>query len=283
MDFYHRLLEVDPPEKCALCRQGAPEERGHVHPRLVSRYIGKVTGSMNLRFSEAPLKRQQDTVRIRMLCKRCEAIFGGYEQKFARMVLKPYFSQCDEVLTYDGDFHAFLLSVAWRALFLASLMPESECHPYFPKDAMEQWRASLDARKPEAGHYLFAVLDRDIKDGRIVRHPFLTRASLTYDICQGVEVFPDMKLIGMTSAFVYVQLGPLHLFAWAGEQRDWAGAPAAPLIPFRVTSARGALAVHADIPDELFYLLFRIRAVSAGKFSDAGVYDRPMQFGRIFR
>ncbi|TCW84031.1 hypothetical protein C5O80_13175 [Burkholderia sp. SRS-46] len=85
-----------------------------------------------------------------------------------------------------------------------------------------------------------------------------------------------MNLIDMTSAFVYVQLGPLHLFAWTGEQRDWSGALAAPLMPFRVIGAAGQLEAHADIPDELFNLLFRTHARSAGKFSDAGVYDRPL-------
>lgn len=268
---YEQLLSIEPQTKCLLCLVGNPTEKGHFHPRLVSRYVAKVTKTP-FRFSENPHSRQQDTVKIEMLCPDCEDVFGRYEWAFARQILRPYFKYESGVRSYPygSEFYDFLLSIVWRALALSSLTPDHSKWPRVLHEMFEHWRLALAAQTPSVEPIIFAAMECDIADAQIKRHPFLTRLALKYCILQDIYLIRSVGSGEYGGACVYVQLGPIHIFGWdqsTGETKH------GPLADFRIRREPAHLNARGELPTDMFQQLFGAQWRGTQKFQAAGIFS----------
>lgn len=271
VDLY-KIIENRSPDLCLLCGELPPNRAGHFHPRLVSRFIGKLLGSQKLRFSGAPLKSYQDTIKVPFLCDFHEQEFGGYEKYFSERMLRPYFRDSSQSFSYDATLYAFLLSQAWRALAIQSLISDWDDTPEFIKNRLSQWGEILHRRNFNSGPSVFLVLARDIGENRTEKHPFLTKESLTLDVSHFIDYVPKGRSgLDWNKAFVYAQLGPFHVFAFLGEADDIGEVGDACISSHRIANSYGTLVIRSEISDELFNVIFRGQWAKALAFSGVEV------------
>ena len=100
---------------CNLCGSNSPLKQSHIIPKFVGRWIKETSPTPYLRFGGNMDKRQQDLMKMELLCGDCENRLSLWESKFANEVFYP--SAADKTLfRYGPWFVKFASSLAWRAL-----------------------------------------------------------------------------------------------------------------------------------------------------------------------
>jgi hypothetical protein len=108
---------------CTLCKQNRELKTSHIIPSFVFQWMRK-TGSEKFRNITTPNKREQDGIKLKLLCGDCEGKFSKVETWFTRKFFHPIL---DRMLTdndqqeapnldYDEHLYVFCLSVLWRIL-----------------------------------------------------------------------------------------------------------------------------------------------------------------------
>lgn len=103
--------------ECALCKKRSELQLSHIIPKFVIRYLKK-TSVGNIRSTEDPNKIVQDGEKLYLLCKECEKRFNVAETKFAKFIFYPYIKNDCRSFNYDKWLHYFMISLAWRNLYL---------------------------------------------------------------------------------------------------------------------------------------------------------------------
>lgn len=112
MDANQKTL---PNKICRLCKTRPAIKNSHILPKFVGRKAKKATGSIRFIALTGDEKSPQDTAKIPLLCKECEARFNKLETPFANRWFQlypnhPADSRADETTV------RFYNSVAWRVL-----------------------------------------------------------------------------------------------------------------------------------------------------------------------
>jgi hypothetical protein len=149
---------------CALClRPSVRLQRSHIIPNFVGRHFKR----SGLLFHQATRPRlpQQDTLKVRLLCRACEDRLGKDEHRFAQDLYSPW-RDTPWRDTRRATFHyeewllRFCVGIAWRssALTAAKILRDRPQHVDAMREASEQWRRYLlrEARTP--GQHSFHIL-----------------------------------------------------------------------------------------------------------------------------
>ena len=112
--------------KCRLCGNEAKLQDSHMLPKFVFKWLKETSATGYIRTATNPNYRQQDSIRIKLLCEDCEQRFSVVEKSFAEQVFRPYVdNELDdwgvargaiESFKYEEWLLRFVLSVNWRVL-----------------------------------------------------------------------------------------------------------------------------------------------------------------------
>jgi hypothetical protein len=256
--MYEQVLGIELPQKCLLCCSNVPTREGHIHSRLVSRYLQQRLGT-RFRFSLNPFAKPQDTVKPKAFCDSCEELFGRSERLFARNLMQKYFQSEGACLEYGGFLYPFALSVVWRALALTSLMPDRRLWTPQVAELYETWRLALREPELDPGQTLFLTMERDIADDQLSKAR-MSREQVRASIVQ--SVMTDSGLC------VYVQLGPFHFFGWDKKHEL---SSRAHLSPFLVVRGERIIPKRDVTPEELLAAIVRADSIHRAQFRRFGV------------
>lgn len=130
--------------RCKLCRNGEAIENSHVLPKFATKYL-KNTGTGYLRRPETPNLRPQDSLKIPLLCRECEQLFGKYETYFANNVFHKINKDQFEGIQSDDYIYRFSISLLWRAAIVYLDDSSSTKEPYrdVVVEAESEWRDYL--------------------------------------------------------------------------------------------------------------------------------------------
>ncbi|MGL5613973.1 hypothetical protein [Cetobacterium sp.] len=100
-------------KECLLCNQNRKLMKSHIIPKFVGKYLKNTSVSPYFRHGKVPKKRQQDIIKIPLLCNECELIFSRYEDYFNRYIFMPFCNSKRE-FKYDENLKKFIVSLNWR-------------------------------------------------------------------------------------------------------------------------------------------------------------------------
>lgn len=154
-------------ELCALCEKGQCAEDSHIIPKMVYRWLKRVSLTGYMRATSNPNLRTQDGPKTKLLCPACEDAFSVYETEFSNRVFHPINSEGknDHKFDYEEWFHRFAVSVSWRALiFLAKQdvdLPFPFDHGEHVDRTLKIWQAYLNGKRTDVGNNIqhLMVLD----------------------------------------------------------------------------------------------------------------------------
>lgn len=130
---------------CLLCGVKAELRVSHIFPDFIVRWM-KETGTPYLRRSGNPNRREQDGLKLDLLCEGCEQKFGRYENWFSNHIFRPYLTGGRGPFAYDRSLYNFSASLLWRVL-LFNLDPRriDRTHPFYDEfvSALSSWKAYL--------------------------------------------------------------------------------------------------------------------------------------------
>ncbi|MGN7887490.1 hypothetical protein [Dyadobacter sp. 22481] len=128
---------------CKLCEKQAELQLSHMHPKFLFNWL-KQTGDGLLRSGSDFNIRRQDGVKVYMLCKSCEGIFGRLETYFSSKIFHPFLKRETEQIIYDERLFKFVISVLWRYIHLDYLETEKGTFSYpFIVASEYEWRHYL--------------------------------------------------------------------------------------------------------------------------------------------
>lgn len=101
-------------DKCKLCDNSASLRDSHIIPKFVFRWLKSTTTSPLTRYFKKPDHYQQDGLKAKMLCHKCEATFNKWETTFANQIFWPFIKKHKNEYTYNEWLAKFITSVHWR-------------------------------------------------------------------------------------------------------------------------------------------------------------------------
>lgn len=99
--------------KCLFCNKEKKLMKSHLIPKFVGRWLKETSVTPFFRYGENPNKRQQDIIKIPLLCEECELLFSGYEKYFSENIFIP-FQNGETQFSYNELLKKFIISVNWR-------------------------------------------------------------------------------------------------------------------------------------------------------------------------
>lgn len=104
---------------CALCRQKKDLRNSHIIPKYFFSEIISTSKTKFIRSTLTPNKRQQDGIKIKLLCSDCENLFSKYEKIFKEKFFIFTKDTTNKITINEKDIDSiryFLLSIFWREL-----------------------------------------------------------------------------------------------------------------------------------------------------------------------
>ncbi|MEQ1735845.1 MAG: hypothetical protein ABL886_05535 [Rhodoglobus sp.] len=150
----------------------------------------------------APNKVEQDGPKAKLLCGRCEQLFGRREDLFAREFFHPWLDQRASPSHTTPDTHYFLVSLLWRNLEMYLRKTPAEAAPWLgPLTAThEAWRRYLTGDESWAGDETIHLFLLDVLDPRPLPVQNLNRYFAT--------VLDSTVAVGTHGCLVYSKMGP---------------------------------------------------------------------------
>lgn len=103
------------PDKCLLCEVGELEEKGHIIPKFVMRWLKKASKKNEFFLNNDPLLKVSDTPAFKIMCKACEDKISIFEKFFTDNYYKRYYRH-QKVEQFKDEVFYFAISVAWRLI-----------------------------------------------------------------------------------------------------------------------------------------------------------------------
>ena len=199
---------------CNLCGSNSPLKQSHIIPKFVGKWIKDTSPTPYLRFGADMEKRQQDLIKMELLCGDCENRLSRWETKFASEIFHP--AAADKTMfRYGPWFVKFAASLAWRALQLKKTypIPEDPTISAVYADMEERLSKFLLGNAKHVGSYTQHVyhvgeLASPINPGSTHLNRYLART-------------PEIDFIrsdDMTEIMVYVKL-PMFMFFSVGKTK----------------------------------------------------------------
>lgn len=200
---------------CNLCGSNSPLQQSHIIPKFIGRWIKETSPTPYLRFGGDMEKRQQDLLKMELLCSNCENRLSLWETKFANEIFHPTAAN-KSIFRYGPWFVKFAASLAWRALQLKktySIQEPSAVDAIY--DGMEvQLSQFLLGGVKHVGSYTqhvypLGILAAPIEPGSPNLNRYLARA---------VEI-DFIRSDDFSEVMVYVKL-PMFMFFSVGRSKD---------------------------------------------------------------
>lgn len=203
---------------CNLCGSNSPLQQSHIIPKFIGRWIKETSPTPYLRFGGDMEKREQDLLKMELLCSDCENRLSLWETKFANEIFHPTAAN-KSIFRYGPWFVKFAASLAWRALHLKktySMQEAPEVSAVY--DAMETQLSQFLLGKAKhvdsyTQHvYQLGELESPVEPGSPHLNRYLART-------------PEIDYIrsdDFTEIMVYVKL-PMFMFFSVGKSkhRKW--------------------------------------------------------------
>lgn len=130
---------------CALCEKDERDEKSHIVPRFIYKWLKKTSGTGHLRAAHEPNNRIQDGFKYPLLCRSCEDDFSKYETKFSQQIFYPLIHSQLTSTVYDEHLLKFGVSLVWRCCHHVWLERDEEkpMQPEFEgklNPAYQRWR-----------------------------------------------------------------------------------------------------------------------------------------------
>ncbi|MCP1510445.1 hypothetical protein J2Y83_000572 [Pseudomonas marginalis] len=174
------------PDKCLLCGTGELEEKGHIIPKFVMRWLKKASNKNEFFLNNDPLLKVSDTPALKIMCTACEDKVSLFEKHFTDNYYKRYYRR-KKVEQFTDEVYYFAVSVAWR-LIVSTERLKSTAQDEFAQSygGMEQRaRAYLldTSKKPELDVYILSAeqIFKTVDAGRIKEN------LLNYSVSHGLK------------------------------------------------------------------------------------------------
>jgi len=150
---------------CAFCGNQAEIKESHIVPKFVFDWLKETSGTGYIRFSHTPNKREQDGLKIPLLCRNCEELFGKWEKQVSENIFKPLHSQPGQRREYGKWLAKFAASVSWRVLAFFKTKGKFDHFSDELKEAIERasqrWKDFIEDNEPYPGPYEQHILPLD--------------------------------------------------------------------------------------------------------------------------
>ncbi len=199
--------------------------RSHIIPRTIGAWIKATSISGYLSSGLNPSKREQDIVKVRMLCKNCDGKFSKYENAFMQNFFRPYQIGLRH-LEYSGDwlYNFTLFTLMKIVYFEKEFKGEYDDCSLIPKSTLDVLLSILSGDIPLEIRVAFlkdletTKLYHILKSGLIIRerylignkHQYMTRA-----VDFGMPFFYSTRMVyfvvpGMIFYWIYDNAGEIH-------------------------------------------------------------------------
>lgn len=156
-------MEIKKISECALCLKEKPLCDSHIIPSFVYKWLKDTSATGYLRSGKSPNLRQQDGLKLKLLCNECESILNEIETLFAKNVFHPYINtELDSTgiatgkikfFQYNEWLLRFIISLHWRILASEDYTSYDRPLKLIAKlnEIKEDWRQFLLKTKINAG------------------------------------------------------------------------------------------------------------------------------------
>ena len=210
-------------DQCALCERRARLLDSHILPAFVFRWVRDTGATPYFRASNAPNRRVQDGLKMRLLCRDCEGLISTYEDAFARNVFYPFLRDSSISVPYEEWLKKFCVSVSWRILVAAMKRATTAPHPNLREHeeqihlALDVWREFLLGRKATIGRFEQHLLPLAEVAQAGSHWPSRLNRFFLRDISLDVPM-------GDRNALAYAKLPGFAIFGWiAAPGNVWVG------------------------------------------------------------
>ncbi|WP_347469075.1 hypothetical protein [Burkholderia stagnalis] len=197
------------PSKCLLCPCEELDERGHIIPKFVMRWLKRANKINNFYFNNDEKSKVSDTMSLRILCPDCEDKFSSQEKFFTDNFFKRFYRGEQELAAGDNIYH-FAMSVAWRILAVTPLMREHAGTNKYYK-SLSDWTAHFlnsPAERVPVDVYFFH--GKEIEEN--ISSDSINRNLLKYSISQGIFCQNFRKMFGREAFRITKEPVPLVRF-----------------------------------------------------------------------
>lgn len=147
---------------CAFCGNPAELKESHIIPGFVYDWLKETSGTGYLRFSQTPNKREQDGLKIPLLCQDCEETFAVWEKYVSENIFKPIHDDPAQRRVYRKGLAKFSASVSWRVVtFLNSKGGFKHFSDKLKESrdrALQRWKDFLTNKEQNPGSYELHML-----------------------------------------------------------------------------------------------------------------------------
>jgi hypothetical protein len=205
---------------CRLCNQHARLQLSHIIPAFVFKWTKK---DGFIRHAPTINQRVQDGAKEQWLCSACEALFNGWETKFANTIFHSAVSAGLPTISYGEWLLKFCASVSWRSLVymrqqsrLESMSPEQVRLVDF---AQQTWSEFIRGERDHPAEFVQHLVPFGPVRGEMgVKFP----PNINRHLLRGVEIDLGRSPSVM---FVFSKLGPLAIlgFIQLDHPERWVG------------------------------------------------------------
>lgn len=166
--------------KCKFCQQDDSIKKSHIIPKFFFDWLIKTSATGAIRSIASPNKREQDGLKVDLLCKGCEEEFSRFENSFKRNIFSKianYQKQKKEIHFTCDDIKC-IYSMLWRVLAYSYYYDKLN---EFNKDELEKIPDFLDLLKQaikegttkKARTYIIPLTKKVIIDSNITVTDFM--------------------------------------------------------------------------------------------------------------
>lgn len=208
-------------QHCRLCNEHRPLQHSHILPAFVFKWLKK---DGFIRHAESINQRAQDGAKAYWLCSSCEALFNGWETRFANEIFHPTNEQGLSTLRYGEWLLKFCASISWRSLLYirerSSLTEYSQEEIDSVSDAQKTWAEFLRGERDHPGTFeQHLVPFGPIKTNTSIKFP----PNINRHLLRNVEI--DLAR-GASTIFVFSKLGRLAVLGFVRLENPIVGSAA---------------------------------------------------------
>ena len=202
--------------KCNLCQNEPLQEKSHIVPAFIFRWLKSSSTTGYLRKPDNVNKRVNDGAKIQLLGPKCEDRFSIWEKWFAEKIFHPVHeqSQRDLEFQYDEKLANFCVSISWRVL-IHKISNGYESLPYNYRDLIQPvlnvWRDYLCGNREDISVYSqhFIILDPN----KLLGLKALDYQELSFYINRGIDydiIYSDKEFYVMSKLCNILIIGSIQ-------------------------------------------------------------------------
>lgn len=201
---------------CGLCGEDKKLVESHILSKFLYDIIKKQSATKKFRTLENPKIRQQDGLKVYLLCKDCELLLSKYENIFSKQHKAVISNKAPAPFTYTTASFIFLISLGWRATLYILRFKKDEYQNQdiaHLVDVEKKLREYLLGEKPLTNIEvnLIPVFENQQTD----ELNFICQYSVGYDIFFFNKSKDTLIIIVFTNMILCINTNPDKLTNWA--------------------------------------------------------------------